>query len=90
MYPVLIQHLADLRAGDRLIAHSGVRYPRPLQVIAELHELPGRAGRGVLVESQDPDGPAQLTMWPWQMDGQVLEIDRPSGWALGGHRQVQR
>lgn len=76
MYPVIIRRLADLRVGDRLIAHSGQRYPHPLRVIAPLGALPGSHGRGVRVQNPTSDGPAVL--YPCQMDGQVLEIDRPT------------
>ena len=76
MYPVLIRRLADLRVGDRLIAHSGQRYPQPLRVVAPLGALPGSHGRGVRVQNPTPDGPSVL--YPCQMDGQVLEIDRPT------------
>lgn len=78
MYPVLIRRLADLRAGDRLIAHSGQRYPRPLRVVAALGVLPDAPGRGVRVENPTPDGPTEWVLYPYQMDGQVLEIDRPT------------
>lgn len=78
MYPIIVRSLAELRHGDRLIARSGVRYPRPLRVIAALGPIPGTAhGRGVRVENPIDGDDAEWVIYPWQMDGQVLEIDRP-------------
>lgn len=78
MYPVLIRRLADLRSGDRIITRSGIRYPLPLRVATPLGTLPGSSGRGVRVENPTTAGPAAWVLYPWQMDGQVLEVDRPT------------
>lgn len=78
MYPVLIRRLADLRPGDRIVTHSGLRYPKPLRVVAPLGLLPGTSGRGVRVENPTTDGLTAWVLYPWQMDGQVLEVDRPA------------
>ncbi len=85
MYPLIITRLVDLRVGDRLIAHSGHRYPQPLQVVAPLGIVPGTHTRGVQVQTAAPDGPSVLC--PWQMDGQVLEIDRPT--SLADHNTTE-
>lgn len=79
MYPVIIRRLADLRAGDRIIAHSGQRYPQPLKVTAPLGPVgSAMSGRGVRVHNPTPEGEPEWVLYPWQMDGQVLEIDRPN------------
>lgn len=78
MYPVIVRRLADLRQGDRIIAHSGIRYRRPLRVVAPLGALPGSAAKGVRVETPAAEGRSQQTLYPWQMDGQVLDVDRPT------------
>lgn len=78
MYPVIIRRLADLRTGDAIIAHSGQRYPRPLRVVAPLSPTSADSpGRGVRVTNPTPDGDPEWVLYPWQMDGQVIEIDRP-------------
>lgn len=89
MYPVLIRRLADLRPGDRIIAHSGIRYPRPLRVVAPLGALPGSAAKGVRVETPDAEGRSQQTLYPWQMDGQVLDVDRPTPPAAHEHDWIE-
>ena len=73
MYPVLIRHVSNLKEGDVLIAHSGVRYPRPLHVLG-----PARHGVRVEVQNPSPGDPAELILHEWETDGQVLEVDRPS------------
>lgn len=78
MYPVIIRRLCDLRVGDKLITHSGLRYPQPLQVIAALGSIPGTPGRGVRVTNPTGEGPSEWVIYPWQADGQVFEIDRPA------------
>ncbi len=88
MYPVLIRRLEDLRPGDRLIAHNGQRYREPLQVLATLGPVPGQAGRGVQVKPAHPDAPA-VVLDPSQMDGQVLEVDRPLRRAVHEHHWIE-
>lgn len=78
MYPVIVRRLADLRVGDRLITHSGLRYPQPLRVTAPLGLVPNSHGRGVRVANPTAEGGPEWVIYPWQMDGQVLEVDRPS------------
>lgn len=78
MYPVIVRRLSDLRVGDRLITHSGLRYPRPLQVVAALGSIPGTHGKGVRVTNPTQEGPAEWVLYPWQADGQVFEVDRPA------------
>lgn len=77
VYPVLIRRVADLRVGDLLIAHSGIRYKNPLRVVGPAG---GAHGGGVVVAVQHPGGddPSELVLQPWSTDGQVLEVDRPS------------
>lgn len=78
MYPIIVRSLAELRTGDRLVARSGVRYRRPLRVIAALGPIAGTLhGRGVRVENPIAGDATEWVIYPWQMDGQVLEIDRP-------------
>lgn len=78
MYPVIVRRLADLRVGDRLITHSGLRYPQPLRVTAPLGPVPDSHGRGVRVANPTDEGEPEWVIYPWQMDGQVLEVDRPA------------
>lgn len=82
MYPVIIRRLADLRAGDRIVAHSGVRYPQPLNVVAPLGPIPNAHGRGVRVVNPTGQGEPEWVLYPWQTDGQVLDIDRPDPGSL--------
>lgn len=73
MYPVIIRRVADLRVGDRLIAHSGERYLHPLLVV-------GQTAYGVQVQEEHPGAgePIDLVLHSWETDGQVLEVDRPT------------
>lgn len=76
MYPVIVYRLADLRAEDRIVARGGQRYGKPLRVLEPLRPIePGSPVQGVRVLN-----PGTLTEWvlyPSQMDGQQLEVDRP-------------
>lgn len=78
MYPVIVRRIAHLRVGDRLISHGGLRYPQPFQVTAPLGPVPGSRGRGVRVANPTAEGDPEWIIYPWQMDGQVLEVDRPT------------
>ena len=78
MYPVIIRRLADLRPEDRIVARSGRRYGRPLRVLAPLGPVePGSLVEGVRVVNPNADGVAEWVLYPSQMDGQQLEVDRP-------------
>lgn len=79
MYPVIIRRLADLRPQDRIVARGGRRYRRPLRVLGSLGPLePGSPVSGVRVENPNPDSPTEWVLYPSQMDGQELEVDRPA------------
>ena len=78
MYPVIVRRLADLRPRDRIVAHSGQRYRRPLQVLEALGPIePGSPVIGVRVQNPNPDSPTEWVLYPSQMDGQEMEVDRP-------------
>lgn len=80
MYPVLIRRVADLRVGDLLIAHSGIRYKNPLRVVGGAH------GGGVVVAVQHPGGddPSELVLQPWSTDGLAPGVNPDVGclWIL--------
>lgn len=78
MYPVIVRRLADLRAEDRIVARSGQRYGRPLRVLAPLGPIEsGSPVEGVRVVNPNADSVAEWVLYPSQMDGQQLEVDRP-------------
>lgn len=78
MYPVIVRRLAELRPQDRIVARSGHRYPKPLQVLDALGPIePGSPVVGVRVQSPHPDSPTEWVLYPSQMDGQLIEVDRP-------------
>ncbi|MDN5803014.1 MAG: hypothetical protein L0H26_00245 [Microlunatus sp.] len=78
MYPVIVHRLADLRAEDRIVARSGQRYGKPLRVLDALGPIePGSPIQGVRVVNPNPDSLAEWVLYPSQMDGQQLEVDRP-------------
>lgn len=78
MYPVIVRRLADLRAEDRIVARSGRRYGRPLRVLEPLGPIePGSPVEGVRVVNPNSDSGAEWVLYPSQMDGQQLEVDRP-------------
>lgn len=78
MYPVIVRRLADLRAEDRIVARSGQRYGKPLRVLEALGPIePGSPVEGVRVVNPNPDSLTEWVLYPSQMDGQQLEVDRP-------------
>lgn len=78
MYPVIVRRLADLRAEDRIVARDGQRYGKPLRVLEALGPVePGSPVQGVRVVNPNPDSPTEWVLYPSQMDGQQLEVDRP-------------
>lgn len=78
MYPVIIHRLADLRPRDRIVARSGQRYGKPLQVLEALGPIePGSPVVGVRVQNPNPGSRTEWVLYPSQMDGQEMEVDRP-------------
>lgn len=72
------RHLSELRAGDRVLSHAGRAYPVPLTVTAPLGPIePGSPVEGVQVRNPNPDSPVQWVLYPAQMDGHEMEVDRP-------------
>ncbi|MDN5771195.1 MAG: hypothetical protein L0H24_09910 [Microlunatus sp.] len=78
MYPVIVRRLADLRAEDRIVSRSGQRYGKPLRVLEPLGPIePGSPVQGVRVVNSNPDSLTEWVLYPSQMDGQEMEVDRP-------------
>jgi len=78
MYPVIIHRLADLRADDRIVARSGQRYGKPLRVLQPLGPIePNSPVQGVRVANPNTENLIEWVLYPSQMDGQQLEVDRP-------------
>lgn len=65
MYPVIICRLADLRPEDRIVARSGLRYGRPLRVLAPLGPVEaGSIVEGVRVVNPNPDSLTEWVLYP--------------------------
>jgi hypothetical protein len=70
-----IRKLAELKAGDTLLAVGGVKRARPLEVQDPLGTIIGDV-QGV--RFVPPEGSElEWVFYPGQMDGQDMEIDRP-------------
>lgn len=74
---ITIHRLADLRVGDRILSHGGRAYHTPLRVIRPLGPIEfGSPVRGARVENTNPSSGIEWVVYPSQMDGRPMEIER--------------
>lgn len=72
-----ITRLADLRFGDRIKSWDGNTYNPPRRVMYELRPIePGSPVQGVRLENPNPDSTLEYVLYPSQMDGRRLEVER--------------
>jgi hypothetical protein len=77
MQTITVHRLIELRAGDRIKSHGGRPYRKPLRVIDPLGLIePGSPVEGVRVESPNPSSGIEWVLYPSQMDGRVMEVER--------------
>ena len=76
MQNLIITKLADLHAGDRILSWDGRPY-RPARIVAQRLGYIG-AGRvqGVRLVNPHPTGDVEHVLYPSQMDGRRLEVER--------------
>ena len=86
MYPIIIHRLADLRPRDRIVARSGQRYGKPLQVLEALGPIePGSPVVGVRVQNPNPGSRTEWVLYHltdgrpgnWRWTGPELSIHNP-------------
>lgn len=74
---VTVNRLADLRFGDRIKSWDGHAYNPPRRVMYELGPIePGSPVQGVRLENPNPGSTLEYVLYPSQMDGRTLEVDR--------------
>ncbi|WP_295124980.1 hypothetical protein [uncultured Leifsonia sp.] len=77
MSKIIVTRLADLRIGDRILSHGGRVYRTPLRVTDELGPIEwGSPVRGVRVENPNPASGIEWVLYPSQMDGREMEVER--------------
>lgn len=77
MQTITVHRLAELRPGDRIKSHGGRAYRKPLTVTDALGPIePGSPVQGVRVESPNPDSGIEWVLYPSQMDGRAMEVER--------------
>lgn len=77
MSKITVTRLGELRIGDRLISHGGRAYRTPLRVTRELGPIEfGSPVTGVRVESPNPSSGIEWVLYPSQMDGRQMEVER--------------
>lgn len=77
MSKIIVTRLAELRIGDRLLSFNGRPYRAPLRVTDELAPIEfGSPVRGVRVESPNPSSGIEWVLYPSQMDGRQMEVER--------------
>ncbi|MGO3394594.1 hypothetical protein [Glutamicibacter arilaitensis] len=77
MQTITIHRLADLRTGDRILSHGGRAYRTPLRVTSLLGPIEfGSPVQGVRVENPNPSSGIEWVLYPSQMDGSPMEIER--------------
>jgi hypothetical protein len=78
MQKIVVHRLEDLRPGDQITGHGGRPCRRPLRVTAALGPIePGSPVRGVRVESPNPASGVEWVLYPAQMDGRAMDVERP-------------
>ena len=75
---VTITRAADLRAGDRIVSVAPtITYRPPRTVAAPLGPIePGSPVHGVRLVNPDPTSTLELVLYPSQVDGLALVIER--------------
>lgn len=74
---VIVTRLADLYPGDRILSWDGHAY-RPARVVEQsLGPITlGSTVVGVRLRNPDPDSTLEYVLYPSQMDGLRLEVER--------------
>jgi hypothetical protein len=77
MQNLIVTKLADLHAGDRILSWDGRPY-RPARVVAQrLGYLGAGSVQGVRLVNAHPTSDVEHVLYPSQMDGRRLEVERP-------------
>lgn len=77
MQNLIITKLADLQAGDRILSWDGRPY-RPARVVAQrLGYIGAGSVQGVRLVNPHPASDVEHVLYPSQMDGRRLEVERP-------------
>jgi len=75
---ITINRLADLRIGDRIKSWDGHAYNPPRVVTTTLGPIEaGSPVQGVRLANPNPDSALEYVLYPSQMDGRALEVERP-------------
>lgn len=77
MQNLIITKLAELHAGDRILSWDGRPY-RPARVVAQrLGYIGAGSVQGVRLVNPHPISDVEHVLYPSQMDGRRLEVERP-------------
>lgn len=77
MQNLIITKLAELHAGDRILSWDGRPY-RPARVVAQRLGYIGAGNvQGVRLVNPHPTSDIEHVLYPSQMDGRRLEVERP-------------
>lgn len=72
-----ITRLRDLRVGDVILSLDGRPYRKPRVVTTELGSIePGSPVVGVRVENPNPSSEIEYVLYPSQVDGLQMEVQR--------------
>ena len=72
-----ITRLRDLRVGDVILSLDGRPYRKPRVVTTELGPIePGSPVVGVRVENSNPSSEIEYVLYPSQVDGLQMEVQR--------------
>lgn len=72
-----ITRLRDLRVGDVILSLDGRPYRKPRVVTTELGPIePGSPVVGVRLENPNPSSEIEYVMYPSQVDGLQMEVQR--------------
>ena len=78
METITINRLADLRIGDRIKSWDGHAYNPPRVVTTTLGPIEaGSPVQGVRLANPNPYSTLEYVLYPSQMDGRALEVERP-------------
>ena len=73
----IITRLRDLRVGDVILSLAGRPYRKPRVVTTELGPIePGSPVVGVRVENPNPSSEIEYVLYPSQVDGLQMEVQR--------------